>query len=593
MKSRMFCCNRALLRRSLSRSALLWGAYLLLWFVALPGNILSSTYWRGAADMEIMVLNMAAGTCHGVNFIYAALCAWFFFSYQNKSRSANFYGSMPLRRETLFGTQFLAGIMCAVIPNALMAVLTMGAGGLSGANLVAEAGIWFAVQTMTFVFYYGIALICTMIVGNNIAMPVFYVVVNFAAVVLEAVARELMAVLIYGLSPMTEYVLTWLSPLVYFMDHSPGINTNWQGEVLAGYSFYGWKELWIILAIGLAFAVVAFFLHRYRRTEAAEDVIAIHHLKPAFSWVFTGGCALVIGWFLANVLAGSLSNAGFGGITACVVIGAVLGFFLAQMMLEKSLRVFGKRNLLRCGIACVVVFTLALFCYLDGFGVSSYIPREEDVVSVELCNEENAITDRQVISQTLKLHQQILERRRETEDHLRYDVWSPQIHLRYTLAGGKEVCRRFALPVTEETSNDPNSLIRQFDDIHNLPAAILARNLPGDSQMRKIFSAHVYYRVDEKTGVENQIQLNQTQAENLWQAMVTDMKAGDLGQYYYSSDYMAKAVKDQDVSAEFSFTGTENFGRNYYHFNIPESAKHTIAVLKELGVPRETLPTGV
>ena len=52
MKSRVSCCNGGLIARDLRRTALLWGGYLLLWFVAMPANLLSSAEWMKAMDVR-------------------------------------------------------------------------------------------------------------------------------------------------------------------------------------------------------------------------------------------------------------------------------------------------------------------------------------------------------------------------------------------------------------------------------------------------------------------------------------------------------------------------------------------------------------
>ena len=80
MKSRVSCCNVGLIRRDMGKSALLWGGYLLLWFVAMPANLLSSSEWMKALDMRKNVLELAADACHLVSAFYGFVVAWFLFS---------------------------------------------------------------------------------------------------------------------------------------------------------------------------------------------------------------------------------------------------------------------------------------------------------------------------------------------------------------------------------------------------------------------------------------------------------------------------------------------------------------------------------
>ena len=64
MKSKMSCCNGALLRRALTRTALLWGAYLILWLVGMPANLMSVSEWDTAMQLKQTVLNNAANGSH-------------------------------------------------------------------------------------------------------------------------------------------------------------------------------------------------------------------------------------------------------------------------------------------------------------------------------------------------------------------------------------------------------------------------------------------------------------------------------------------------------------------------------------------------
>ena len=85
MKSRMSCCNAALLRRILSRTALLWGAYLLIWLVVLPANLLSVNEWDTVLELKQIVLRDAADACHAVSFFYGLAVAWFLFLYLHRT----------------------------------------------------------------------------------------------------------------------------------------------------------------------------------------------------------------------------------------------------------------------------------------------------------------------------------------------------------------------------------------------------------------------------------------------------------------------------------------------------------------------------
>ncbi len=589
MKSRAFCCNGALLRRDLSRATLLWGAYLLLWFVAMPANILSDSAWSSAMDLKGFVLELAAESCHAVNFFYGAAAAWFLFTYLNKSRSANFFGALPLRRESQFLTHYLSGILCSLVPNFLISGLTMVFGAFCGANLVLESAIWFATMSLTYLFYYSFAVLCAMLVGHLIAMPVLYLVLNFAAVVLETMVLALSAALIYGINLGYKAHLDWLSPFYYFVleGNGPDCKNIWNLEKVVDHQFTGWTGLLIVAAVGLVLSALAFFCYKHRRMEAAGDVMAIRHLKPVFLYVFTFGCTLVIGTFLSSMLARSMDTSYFGTISVCLLVSAVLGFFLGQMILAKSLRVFGRGNFLRCLGVCGVAALILLGCRMDVLGVAGYVPAAENVVGVKINSAENYVEDSQRILETVQLHEQIVQQQRETERLIRMeDSWQPSFEITYRMADGSEISRSYRLPILKQTAEDPESLIRQVETLINMPEMIIARNMPADLESRGIVNCMVYY----STGSGNRVEIDPTNAQTrdlLQNAIMADMQAGKMGLQYHTAQYQKNLPRDTDVSVEIQINSKNANEKNYYWYSVTETATRTIAALQELGVPAE------
>ena len=591
MKSRTSCCNSALLRRDISRSALLWGAYLLLWFVAMPANILSESGWRTALELQTSVVEIGAGSCHWVNFVYGPAVALFLFSYLYKSRSANFFGALPLRREGQFLTHYVAGLLCSLVPNFVIMGLTMVFGGIVGANLVTESAIWFATQSLTFLFYYSFGVLCANLVGHVVAMPLLYLVLNFTAVVLETMAQVLVEALIYGMAISRRSHLSWLSPFFYFaMDgNGPDCKNVYELSNLIGYEFTGWTGLLILAGVGLVFAVVAFFCYQYRRMESASDVMAIRHLRPVFLYVFTLGCTFVGGTILAEMLVGSMDSSRFTAISACLLASTVLGFFLGQMILAKSLRVFSRGSFTRCGIVCALVAAVLLGCRMDVLGVARYVPSADEVTGVQL-NADNSgsfVEAPQRIEEALALHEEIVQRQRETERLLRKaDRWSPNFTFTYRLADGSEISRSYDLPVRENSSDSPDALIRKMETLINTPEMIVAREMPEDYANRKIYNCFIHYPTGNG-GQQAQIDPSIQQTKELWLgAMLEDMLAGNMGTRYYTWEHR-NLPRYTDVSVEIQLEGKVTDGRNYYWFSVTEDAVHTIKALQELGVPEE------
>ncbi len=592
MKSRMSCCNGALLRRVLTRTALLWGAYLLFWLILLPVELLSASEWISSLDMRTSVLDKAAGSCHVMAFLYAFAVAWFLHLYQFRSRSANFFGALPLRRETVFATNCLAGLLCSVVPNFLIMGLTMLAGFANGANLIVESAIWFAAQTLTYLFYFGLSLLCAMLVGNLVAMPLLYLILNFVAAVVELTLKALLEGLLYGFRFTGDLVMGPFSPLYYsvFEGNGPDVARHHVDGMLAEVWFEGWGMLLILAAVGIALTVGAFFLYKHRRMEVAGDVVAIKVLRPVFVYVFAFGCTLVGGTVLAEMIAERMESTYFVQIAVCLLIAAVVGYFLGEIILQRTLRVFRKRNFLRCGLCTAVVVVFLCCVRLDVLGIEGYVPNADEVAGVKLQNAMHTVEDPVRIRQVLDLHQEILDRQKETEDICRHgEAWVPRMEITYVLQDGSEVNRSYRLPVFENEAPDPDSLIYKYEEIDNTAEMILSRELPRTPvTVENVYDCRVYYNLPNGA-YSTDLHLNAEETVRLWQeAILPDLKAGNLGTSYHTKRYEPEQVttySDVHIELELREMGEKYSDHNY--FSIPSTAVHTMAALIELGVPEE------
>ena len=592
MKLRTSCCNGALLRRVLTRTALLWGAYLLFWLILLPVELLSASEWISTLDMRTSVLDKAAGSCHVMAFLYAFAVAWFLHLYQFRSRSANFFGALPLRRETVFATNCLAGMLCSVVPNFLIMGLTMLAGFANGANLILESAIWFATQTLTYLFYFGLSLLCAMLVGNLVAMPLLYLILNFVAAVVELTLKALLEGLLYGFRFTGDLVMGPFSPLYYslFEGNGPDVIRHHVDGMLAEVWFEGWGMLLILAAVGIALAVGAFFLYKYRRMEVAGDVVAVKALRPVFAYVFTFGCTLVGGTALAEMIAERMESTYFVQIAVCLLIAAVVGYFLGEMILQRTLRVFRKRNFLRCGI-CVAAVAVFLVCVrLDVLGIESYVPDYDEVTGVQLQNAVHTVEDPVRIRQVMELHQEIIDRKEETEDICRRgEAWVPRLEITYVMKDGSKVNRSYRLPIFENEAPDPNSLIYKYEEIDNTAEMILSRELPRTPvTAANVYDCRIFYNLPNGSYSES-LTLNGEETVRLWQeAILPDLKAGNMGTNYHTMRYEPMAVEtysDVHIELELRAKGEKYSDHNY--FNVPSKAVHTMTALIELGIPEE------
>ena len=578
MTSKTSCFNSGLMRRSLLKGAPLWGLWLLFWLLLLPVHLLTR---QDLVPFELtrylFDCLVVAGT-FGV-FFYGLAVAWLQFAWLYRTRSAYHYASLPIRRETQFVSRFLAGLLFHLVPALAVTLLTMAAGAAKGENVVLPALIFLACSTLMFLFYYGLAVFCAHLTGHVAAMPVLYLIANFLAPVLEYVLLLVADALIFGLSANQHLWPLWLSPLYYCLNRNV-FSMEWlnRGGVTIGYVFTGWKPVLLFGAAGLVLAILAFLLFRRRRMESAGDVIAVSWLKPVFRYGVTLCCGLTLGMIIATLILNS-SQIHFGTLLPCILFAAIVGFLAAEMLLEKTIRVFQKKNFLRLGGALVAMTLVLLACRYDVFGFTRYVPQADEVVSVSLDGRQ-PIANSTIIEKTIALHQEIVNHRHELEN-----ASDSGLHYRitYYLRDGGRVERYYRLPVGDHSDPDPSSLGYRMEVLKNDPTVLLENYFFTSDQIR-LDSISVEY-VSGEFGTYDQINMTPAQGENLLGAMRKDVSLGTLGK----TGLLAEDGVAGNVSVYLQYTyqdGTWDRGETLY---VTPEATHTLEALRELGLPEEAL----
>lgn len=594
MKSRTSCCNAAILKRTLRKGLPLWGTYLLIWLVIFPLSFYSAGRWNSYRAIEDQILSLTAYGSHIFGFVYGLASACLVFSWLYKSRSANFFGALPVSRTNLFLTHYLAGLLFAIGPQLLIVLLCLPVGISWGAagTMLKDLAIWFSINTLTYLFYYSFAVLLAMIVSNLIALPLLYGVLNFTAVVLEVLIRDQMEYCVYGLSGSSRLVFDWLSPFYYFVLDGNGMDvvSVWDslGVSQIGYRLDNWKPVLILAAVGLAFTGIAYLLHRGRRMESAGDVIAIRHLKPVFLYCFTLGCAVVLGYLLANVLIPtSLGTEHFWGITLCLLAGATLGYFVGQMLLHKSMRVFRKRYLISWASVCAVIFAAMLCVRFDMFGYASYIPETQDIQRVSLGYGGDLSDDPWLIEQVRAFHQDCIDQQSIIESR-GTDSYNFRAYLSYELTDGTLMERQYLIPCEDEQYSSESSLVCQFEALYNDPDYKLLRKLPRNYESIAIESCQIYCQY-----IENSIWLNQQEArEFIATCLVPDLQETNMGSGSWNnvSTYSTDDYVDMWVEICFAPESKQTEGGNhYYHFSVTSDACRILDYAAQRGLTLTTM----
>ena len=546
MTSRISCFDRAVFRRALKKTAPVWILYTL-YELLLPLRLFSfcQSLSSGAEDYTVQIektlLDYARLNASVVPFLLGGLLAWVLFSWLFRAGTAYFYAALPVRRETLFLTNYLTGVLLCAAPALLSSLLLWAVGAIFGVPAFIPAMQVFAATLLGFVLFFSFAVLVCCVTGQMAAMPIVYLILNFTFYVLETIVRQLLFTFVYGMpysqsSTMQSFALRATPVLGLMQGGFFRVRTDWLERDGMYYMEYaprleGWGYLGALAALGLVFALCAFLLLKHREMERSGDVIAVSWLRPVALYVFTIGCALVLGALMAELFSSNTAD-NFWYVLLFLFMGAFVGYFAGKMLLQKTVHVFrsGWLGLGACCLALLLAFGAAEF---DLFGYSRYLPERSEVQAAGLTHyQANGLyttQDDAFIQNVLALHtaaigEKSAQERRRQAYQLGTD-YTEQFYITYRMTDDTLIERYYSIVYTDADLADPDSLISRFSALYNSPGSVLIRT--GFDTPRTEKNVLSCYVSSYDTGAS--LDLTGSDAWQVYAACLEDINAGLLG----------------------------------------------------------------
>ena len=560
MKLKTSLFNKGVALNLLKRCWPLWTGYFVLLLLVTPA-VLSGRVDRLAPGemLNYTLLNTGADVVY-ISMAVGVLAAMAMFNYLYSTKSCGMMNMLPLRRETMFLTAFLTGLVPMLAADVLVMLITAV---LYGGRLVyfKTLLLWLAMAVMGNISFYGFAVFCAVLTGNLVVLPVLYLVLNLTVYVAERAVRYLLSAFVYGMnaSSCTLLVLSPIMELINSLSVMPVNYIDAEGmvQVVANvYQVNGLGVLGVYCAAGLVCAALALLIYRRRQMERATDVVAVPVLKPVFKYCMTFGTAVVLAYVVyAWLVSGNVSGmAAALLVLLLLLVGAVIGYYAAEMLMQKTLKVFpGKWK--GCLVSCLILAVLTMAWEFDLFGYERRIPEADQVESAWLVQNNTGLTEPENIQALTQLHQSFVDNKAENESaEERYTVT-----IRYMLKDGGTLIRCYPIRYDQEALNDPNSDIRRYEALENVEEARINRVVPPfPVTITNISYGDVYMSwLDEEGYYQGEnLSLTDEQVFALYQCILKDLEAGTAGRYWVGeSDAYLDTVSNIDINLEF-VTGT-------------------------------------
>ncbi len=397
MKSKQRFFDGTVLKKDLTRFAPAWALYLIGGVMIAVSAMSNEFSWAGnglGSRQVVNALNDCVGSFGMLNMVYAILVAQLLFGDMFNSKLCNALHAMPLRREGWFITHLVSGLAFSLVPNLVISLSIMPfAGEYWYATL-----LWLLGMQMHYLFFFGLAVFSMFCTGSRFAAVTVYGILNFLSLLVAWFAFTMYYPLLYGLTMDDYQGYVYFCPVVQLLENPDYFSVLHLGTCpckLLGDTSYtlmdngilhktawggmgsSWGYLGILAAIGAVLLVLALLLYRRRSLESAGSFVAFRPMKPLFRIIFTLGAGGVCQFF-ATWLMGESDAVGYLFLT----IGLILGFFVSQMFIERTVRVFRRKSFLQLAIFAVAFSLSLLLTWLDPIGITRYIPKADQVEKV-------------------------------------------------------------------------------------------------------------------------------------------------------------------------------------------------------------------
>lgn len=417
------------------------------------------------------------------------------FRYLHVKVPADFIHSLPIKRTALFHHHALFGVGLLVIPvliTAIFIAIVHGVFALNDNLPIIEIARWAGLTILINIFVFVLATLIGTVTGISAVQVVLtYIFLIFPAGIMILFYTNI-KYLIYGFA------------YDYYFDQNLMYLTPIARMAEIGHTNITPKEVLIYIALTIGFYLLGMFAYQKRPIEGATQAITFRYLKPIFKYGVTF-CTMLLG----GSYFGETQQDAFGWVLFGYFFGSILGYVIAEMVLQKTWRIF--RSMKWYVLYGAVIIVIGFLLNLDMTGYEKKVPvaadierayfgnnvhwfNEKNITEVELTKEFPTINtfsefyrvnvlndaDRYFFDEAknmesiVNLHQQLIKDRDENHNKQRF---YKNIVIAYELKNGSSVVRQYQIsedayhewlkPIyeSEESRYFNNDLLRLKEEI--------------------------------------------------------------------------------------------------------------------------------
>lgn len=608
--------NPTLFKKNLSRSWPLWGGvtavgalfpvYLILVLVS------GREIYMNRAEFVSTLYSAVAYALPVIAFAYSALVVMFVWSYLHNSRSVGMMHSLPVSRDGLFVTNTLSGLAMLLIPYVVVGGFLCILALCYGAMDVGAVALTVLAVLLENLLFFGIATFCAMITGNIFAVAGYYLVLNFLAPALDFLVNTLAGAFIFGLESEINAFSLYFAPVAGLYNKVDTVSHYDEEYRMLPPELQGFWLIAVYGLVGVLLLAAAWRLYCARRSESAGDIVAFRALRPVFRFGVSILSALTLGRLAYEIFWNTLFSgneyADLIPMLVCMTLTAIVGYYAASMLLDKTLRVF-KGSAKGVAVVCAAAVALGVAVSLDVLGLERRVPDVEDVQAVSVwgsvdldyrAGEDDIVLCEKVI----EVHRAILAEKEYIQNFDNEFIWSEDtawtnIRFEYTLKDGSSLYRSYRFPVTQSRMMQSGTYDAVLKSIVDDPVVLMAEvKVPAGAE----FSGMMLE--GRLSGAEEWEYRYVAPADYdvVYAALLQDAREGNFclnSSFYYLWDKELIQMADWEFFKNepmfeiwYQYEKDGSRRNDSYYLNLQPGMKHTLKALVDCGVVTEEIIAG-
>ena len=362
------------------------------------------------------------------------ILAVFLYRFLHVKQAADLMHSLPIKREKIYHFYTLMGLAFLLAPVLLIAFLTIIVHSLYDLNIyfqLSDIFSWMGTVILFNAIFYMAGVFVAMVTGISAVQGVLtYILLLFPAGFSLLLVYNL-GMMLYGFP--SDYIqtrnienLTPISHLVRMESQNLSV-----------------KAILLYTVILIFLYIISLFIYKKRKIESATEAIAFKSLKVIFKYG-VAFCSMLLGGMYFEAMQNQ-----FGWMLFGYALGGTIGYFAAEMVLQKSWRVFDSIRGLAVFAAVMVAFVLVIQSLAP---YEKRIPDLNEIKNVTLSNAVYYYSDEEFVPKPLfqkvniqavrDLHAEIIKNEKINE----VDMESSEVVLfNYKLKNGSKVIRQYSI----------------------------------------------------------------------------------------------------------------------------------------------------